>query len=263
MIIWNGREVAPQKIKRIQLGERIIYIRRSKLSGEMEYEFDLESFANGTSTARIESNLGFLLELASSPDMQLNVMSSDIAEASLMADVEMETELYVELTAPMKLNDPVIFVLETEAVAPTAAVCEMDETIPITFEAECVAPTTANTEQEEIINLGIELSPEANAADSVPLEDEATVFKLGAVAELKAANAANVDVEPAFILGIDSEMQAAGAALTEAFCGLKIEIEAELWIKPGEWISPVLKNNVLGITQAMSTIQSGSVIKIT
>ena len=262
MIIWNGREVAPQKIKRIQLGERIIYIRRSKLSGEMEYEFDLESFTNGTSTARIESDLGFLLELASSPDMQLNVMSSDIAEASLMADVEMETELYVELTAPMKLNDPVIFVLETEAVAPTAAVCEMDETIPITFEAEANAPTTVGTKATETLGFNFDFVPEANAANSMPLEDEVTVFKLDAKAELKAANAADIDTEPVLILGIDSEMQASETISTEANFGTRIEIEAELWIKPGEWVYPVLKKGVLGITQALSTVQSGNIIKI-
>ena len=45
--------------------------------------------------------------------------------------------------------------------------------------------------------------------------------------------------------------------------GTKIEMEAELWIKPGEWTNPVFKNRVLGITQALSTVQSGNIIKIT
>ena len=262
MIVWNGHEVAPQKIKRIQLGDKIVYIRRSKMNGETEFELDMQALINNASSVPLETNIGFLFALASSPETELHVTASDVSGIDFNTEVEMEQELYVELTAPMKFDDPVIFVIETEAIVPKAAICETEEQIPIIFEAEANAPKTAKTDTSEEFEIDLDFAAEANAADSTPLKDEVAVFRLDAKAELKAASAANAYAESALILGIGSEAKAAGTVFTEANFGTKFEMEAELWIKPGEWTNPVLKNSVLGITQALSTIQNGNILRI-
>ncbi|MBQ5327814.1 MAG: hypothetical protein J6J15_01355 [Oscillospiraceae bacterium] len=263
MIIWNGREIAPQKIKRIQLGEKIVYVRRSKMGIKTGFEFDFETDMKNAFSVPMETDMDFLFELASSPDMEVHIISSDVSEIDFSTEIEMEQELYVELTAPMKYDKPIVFVFETEAIAPKAAICETEEQIPIIFEVEANAPTTVGTKATETLGFNFDFVPEANAANSMPLEDEVTVFKLDAKAELKAANAADIDTESVLILGIDSEMQASETISTETNFGTRVEIEAELWIKPGEWVYPVLKKGVLGITQALSTVQSGNIIKIT
>ncbi len=265
MIILNGKKVDPQKIKRIQLGNKIIFNRNqleALAESEIEFNLDLFSLLQKTSAVPLDNELGFLFELASSPETELHIITSDISEVDFDTDFEIDPELYVELTAPMKFDDPVIFVLETEAIVPKAAICETEEQIPIIFEAEANAPKTAKTDTSEKFEIDLDFAAEANAADSTPLKGEVAVFRLDAKAELKAASAANAYAESALILGIGSEAKAAETVFTEANFGTKFEMEAELWIKPGEWTNPVLKNSVLGITQALSTIQNGNILRI-
>ncbi|MBQ7875248.1 MAG: hypothetical protein IJ306_08865 [Oscillospiraceae bacterium] len=262
MIILNGREVYPQRIKRIQLGDKIIYLRRSKMTADMEFSFDLEALLNGVPTVPLESEIGFLLDIAAGPETELRVVASSASEIELGMETDIDAELYVELTAPMFFDDPVTFVLDTEAFAPQTAACEMDETVNIILEAEANAPAAVNTGQKEEILVDIGLLAEGNAADSALLEEEKIIFELSAEGELRAAETAAAEAQPEIVFDIESDLETPEALSLESFLGVEIDIEAELWIKPGEWIDPVLKNSVLGITQAFKTEQSGNILKI-
>ncbi len=262
MILLNGREIAPQKIKRIQLGNRTVYIRRSKMNTAEEFEFNLYSLLKETPTDSIENGIGFLLEIAKSPETELRFVSADIAKIDIPGKTDIGAELYVEITAPMIYDDPVVLVLDAETFSPEAAIFEMEETVPMVFEAEANSPTMMNTEKEEILDFKFEFFPEANSAGAVLAETDINVFKIGVRAEIRTAETAETEFKEDVCIGIDGEIRTAGTDFEKAFINIEIGIDAELWIKPGEWINPVLKNKVLGIEQALSTEKNGNVIKI-
>lgn len=262
MIIWNGREIAPQKIKRIQLGDKIVYVRRSKLGIKTGFEFDFETDMKNAFSVPMETDMGFVFALVSSPETELHVTASDISGIDFDTQFGTEQELYVELTSPMMLDEKVVFVMDPEVVSAKANVCKMNEELDFVFVPELNAPAAIGAGQEEIADFEIRLAAKAATADCDFLEKEFEVFGFGAEAEIRPAGTVLFEGTSEISAGICGEAKTAETVFSEAFCKIKIEIEAELWIKPGEWVYPVLKKRVLGITQALSTVQSGNIIKI-
>lgn len=258
MIVKNGREVYPLRIKKILLGDKLIYYRSSKAEVEHELELDMEALLRGTPTIPVEMRGGYALTF--DPDMV--AVLSGLAEAEAPLDMDMEAELYVHLTAPMYLTDPLNIVLNPDANAPATAPCEMDETLPIDFYALANAPTAIPCETEKSVDTDMEV--EAKAADTARMGIEAVVLDMGIESEAKAAPSAVLVGEPAVLPEIDSDLTPAESALLvlPGDVTLEVEVEAELWIKPGEWTAPVLLNNVLGITQVMDAVQVGSTLKL-
>lgn len=255
MIVKNGREVYPLRIKKILLGDKLIYYRSSKAEVEHELELDMEALLRGTPTVPVEMQGGYALTL--DPDMV--AVLSGLVEAKAPVDIDMETELYVHLTAPMYLTDPLNIVLNPEANAPATAPCEMDETLPIDFYALANAPTAIPCETEESVDTDMEV--EAKAADTARMDIEAGVL-MGIESEAKAAPSAVLDGGAESTVEPEGELSAPVSVPVTLTIGPVLEIEAELWIKPCEWTDPVLLNNVLGITQVMDAVQIGSTLKL-
>lgn len=256
MIIQNGHEVYPLRIKKILLGDKVIYYRSSKMDAEQEFAFDLESLVRGTPTVPVEMRGGYALGL----DAELHDVISGLSEAETPLDVDMDAELYVHLTAPMTLNDPLDITLNTEVNAPATAPCEMDETLPIDFCALANAPTAIPCETEE--SVGTDVEAQAKAADTARMDTEADAVTVGFEGGANAAPSAVLVGEPTVLPEIDSDLTPAESALLVLPGDVTLEVEAELWIKPGEWTAPVLLNNVLGITQVMDAVQVGSTLKL-
>lgn len=262
MIVWNGYEIAPQKIKRIQLGNKIIYIRNSKLSADILSEIDFEAIVRNALTVPLEIGTGLAIEIAAASETQLHVVASDILDSDINTKTEMETELYVELTAPMVYDEPLVFVLDTEAISPETAVCEMDKTVPVIFEADGNAATTVSTGKTETLDFETEISSEGNAAETVQMEKDFETFDVEVFATVRAADSAVAEGKHEIVVQTKGELFSTEAVRSEGKLGIGIELEAELWIKPSNWIAPVLKNNVLGITQCIRAEQSGNILKI-
>ena len=229
---------------------------RSWLRSEGSLELDFEGMANGIPTVPMEGCPS--AEFTAEGD--LTPVASAAAEQSLPLTVGLEAELYVENTAPCVGDDPVELEADTEANAPISAPCRAEELLEFLPEALAHAPSAAPCSAEEQLAFMPEALGAAIPPTPMELEDQAAVLDADSI--LFPAAAASLTVLPELLPELEAVVFAAPAAVVLAELGLTLSGEAELWLKQSDWVSPVLKNNVLAITQAVKVERSGDILKI-
>lgn len=271
MIIKDGHEVYPLKVKRIYRGDRLVYYRKAKLEAENVLELDLEALLLGRPSAPIVGEIP--AEFFVGGDLE----AKDSAAAELNQGLEfcVEGELYVKNVSPMSEMPPLAVYFEAQAAAPTARAGEVDQPLDLALDGEAHAPAAAvmglredNGSDQQMVPLGLVLEGEAAgpAAASIEKDGQGVTPCFGPVflveSEAAAPEAAPVDAEAVAVFSLEGGPDAAGAVGLDFPGGLTFEIEAELWAQPAQWTAPVLLNNVLGITQVMTAVQEGSILKL-
>lgn len=278
MIIKDGHEVYPLRVKRIYRGDRLVYYRKSKLEAENLLELDLEALLLGRPSAPVEGETPAEFSVGG----ELEAKDSAATEFTQGPEFRVEGELYVKNVSPMSELPPLSVFFEAQAAAPASTAGEANQPLDIVLDGEAHAPAAAvlglredNEADQQAVPLDLVLAGEAAGPDAAPIEKDGQGVTPGfgpvflVESEANTAAAAPIETEEGgaplgyvteFTLeGVPNAAQAVGLDFPG---GLTFEIEGELWAQPGQWTAPVLLNHVLGITQVMEAVQEGSILKL-
>lgn len=267
MIMKDGHEVNPLRVKRIYHGDRLLYFRKSPMVTEFLADLDLAAFMIDLSPAPVETDI----PSAFAVDGNLAAEDSAPSEFNKNVVLSVDGDLYVKNVAPMPQLPPMSVAINAQAASPPAASGDtVIRHLDLVASGEAHSPAAvAVGKQESALLFAVDF--EAAEADASPIEtDEAT-----AAADMKAAfwvggtvatgDIALVDIDPVALAAFAAHGQMNSVDATDlqhSLCGLTFMVDAELWVTPLQWINPVLLNHVLGITQVAEAVQEGNILKL-
>lgn len=264
MIIKAGYEVYPLDVKRIYRGDRLVYYRQSKLAGENTLVLDLGALLSGRPSTPASG--GSAVQLSVTADL----LPREGAPAQTMPtlNVSVDGDLYVKETAPVSEMPPLSLYFESEAASPDAALLgKTGHPFTLQLDGAARAPDAVPASQSTPLGVALVGTPVGPAAAPIETAEAGRATEFCPVLFTEAQAGASKALPVVVVLPVDAievtgPVTRVAASALHPFRALELLVEAELWIKPSQWISPVLRNNVLGVTQASKAIHEGSLLKI-